>query len=97
MKEGFNSLNIEIDNDQFISKILSFLKDHGIHDKRKDSIHFVMQYAKKFSPKMTILNKDFLNALEKRIEAKTLLGEILIDDEEDCTDSDDEPPSKRPK
>ena len=87
MKEGFNSLNIEIDNDQFISKILSFLKDHGIHDKRKDSIHFVMQYAKKFSPKMTILNKDFLDRLEKRIEAKTLLGQILIDDEDDCIDS----------
>ena len=32
---------------------------------------------------MTILNKDFLDALEKRIEAKTLLGEILIDDEEE--------------
>ena len=97
LKEGFNSLNIEIDNDQFISKILSFLKDHGIHDKRKDSIDLVMKYAKKFSPKMTILNKDFLDALEKRIEGKTLLGEILIDDEDDCTDSDVEPPSKRPK
>ena len=97
LKEGFNSLNIEIDNDQFISKILSCLKDHGIHDKRKDSIDFVMKYAKKFSPKMTILNKDFLDALKKRIEGKTLLGEILIDDEDDCTDSDVEPPSKRPK
>ena len=43
------------------------------------------------------MNKDFLDALEKRIEGKTLLGEILIDDEDDCTDSDVEPPSKRPK
>ena len=83
LKEGFKSLKIEVDNDQFISKILSSLKDHAIHDKRKESIDFVMKYAKKFSPKMTILNKDFLDALEKRIEAKTLLGEILIDDEEE--------------
>ena len=51
LKEGFKSLKIEVDNDQFISKILSFLKDHGIHDKRKDSIHFVMQYAKNLVPK----------------------------------------------
>ena len=96
LKEGFNSLKIEVDNDQFISKILSFLKNHGIHDKRKDSIDFVMKYAEKFSPKMSILNKDFVDALEKRISSKTVLGEIIIDDD-DCIDSDDKPPSKRPK
>ena len=60
LKEGFISLNIEVNNDQFLSRILTLLEDHQIHDKGDESIQFVMKYAKKFSPKLTILNKDFV-------------------------------------
>ena len=86
LKEGFISLNIEVNNDQFLSRILTMLKDRRIHYKRDGSIQFVMKYATKFSPKLTILNKDFVNALEKRIEENTVMGVILIDD--DPVDSD---------
>ena len=86
LKEGFISLNIEVNNDQFLSRILTMLKDRRIHYKRDGSIQFVMKYAKKFSPKLTILNKDFVDALEKRIEENTVIGVILTDD--DPVDSD---------
>ena len=87
LKEGFISLNIEVNNDQFLSRILTLLEDRQIHDKGDESIQFVMKYAKKFSPKLTSLNKHFVDALEKRIEENTIIGVILIDDEPDVTEN----------
>ena len=87
LKEGFISLNIEVNNDQFLSRILTLLEDRQIHDKGDESVQFVMKYAKKFSPKLTSLNKHFVDALEKRIEENTIIGVILIDDEPDVTEN----------
>ena len=91
LEEGFKSLNIRVDNHgPIILRILDLLRKHNIQDKREKSIQFVMKYAKKYRPKMTILHQEFVDALGDFIEANTVLGEII-----DCEDY--EPPPKREK
>ena len=77
-----------------ILRILDLLRKHNIQDKREKSIQFVMKYAKKYRPKMTILNQEFVDALGDFIEANTVLGEII--DNDDC-EEDYEPPLKQEK
>ena len=93
LEEGFKSLNIRVDNNGQIMRILTSLRKHNIQDKREKSIQFVMKYAKKYRPKMTILHQEFVDALGDFIEANTVLGEII--DNDDCEDY--EPPPKREK
>ena len=101
LEEGFKSLNIRVDNHgPIILRILDLLRKHNIQDKREKSIQFVMKYAKKYRPKMTILHQEFVDALGDSIEANTVLGEIIDKDPDDCeedSESDYEPPHKQEK
>ena len=104
LKEVFGRLKIRVDNDNIIRKILNLLRDYNIHDRREESIQYVMKYAKKLHAKrihskMNILNQGFVESLEKSILSLPIqFGEITFDNDcEEAEDSDDEPPPKRPK
>ena len=97
LKEGFISLNIEVNDDQFLSRILTLLEDRQIHDKGDESIQFVMNYAKKFRPRLTVLNKDFVDALEKRIIDNPNVEENLEDQQNDKLEKDKEERKKKRK
>ena len=104
LKEVFRRLKIRVDNDNIIRKILNLLRDYNIHDRREESIQYVMKHAKKLHAKrihskMNILNQGFVESLEKSILSLPIqFGEITFDNDcEEAEDSDDEPPPKRPK
>ena len=98
--ENFISLKIEVDTDSQVAlvyRILSLLEDNQIHDKGDESIQFVMNYAKKFRPRLTVLNKDFVDALEKRIIDNPNVEENLEDQQNDKLEKDKEERKKKRK
>ena len=92
LKEGFERLKIKVEDNKIILRILDKLRGRCLHDIGEESLQYVMNYAKKFHPKMTTLNQDFVDALADSI-GEFFDNDFCLED----SDSDYEPPPKQEK
>ena len=92
LKEGFERLKIKVEDNKIILRILDKLRGRCLHDIGEESLQYVMNYAKKFHPKMTTLNQDFVDALADSI-GEFFDNDFCLED----SDSDYEPPPKLQK